>query len=47
MNFLDAIQLVIQPFTLLVIVASGIFGLFVGAMPGPELEAALAAAARP
>lgn len=42
MNFLDAIQLVIQPFTLLVIVASGIFGLFVGAMPG--LTATMAAA---
>ncbi|MFO1139666.1 MAG: tripartite tricarboxylate transporter permease [Paracoccus sp. (in: a-proteobacteria)] len=42
MNFFDAILLVVQPFTLLVIVASGIFGLFVGAMPG--LTATMAAA---
>ena len=34
MIFLDAIHLVFQPFTLLVIIASALFGLFVGSMPG-------------
>lgn len=42
MNFLVAIQTVFEPYTLLVIVASAMFGLFVGAIPG--LTATMAAA---
>lgn len=42
MNYLNAIQLVFQPFTLLVILSSAVFGLFVGSMPG--LTATMAAA---
>ncbi|RUT31282.1 C4-dicarboxylate ABC transporter permease [Arsenicitalea aurantiaca] len=42
MNFITAIQTVFEPFTLTVIVASAIFGLFVGSMPG--LTATMAAA---
>ena len=42
MNFVDAIQTVFEPYTLLVIVAAAVFGLFVGAMPG--LTATMAAA---
>ncbi|MCB1468649.1 MAG: tripartite tricarboxylate transporter permease [Rhizobiaceae bacterium] len=42
MNFVAAIQTVFQPFTLFVIGASAIFGLFVGSMPG--LTATMAAA---
>ena len=34
MIFLDAIHLVFQPFTILVIIAAALFGLFVGSMPG-------------
>ncbi|WP_281985382.1 tripartite tricarboxylate transporter permease [Thalassorhabdomicrobium marinisediminis] len=42
MNYFDAIWLVLQPFTLAVIIASALFGLFVGSMPG--LTATMAAA---
>lgn len=42
MNFIQAISLVFQPFTLMVIIAAAVFGLFVGSMPG--LTATMAAA---
>ncbi|KKB86065.1 C4-dicarboxylate ABC transporter permease [Devosia limi DSM 17137] len=42
MNFLTAIQLVFEPTTLMVLLASAAFGLFVGSMPG--LSATMAAA---
>lgn len=42
MNFMNAIGLVAEPVTLMVIVASAAFGLFVGSMPG--LTATMAAA---
>ena len=42
MNYIHAIELATQPFTLMVIIAAAVFGLFVGAMPG--LSATMAAA---
>ncbi|WP_245944026.1 tripartite tricarboxylate transporter permease [Acuticoccus kandeliae] len=42
MNYIDALGLVFQPFTLMVILASAAFGLFVGSVPG--LTATMAAA---